>query len=259
MTTDRELIGLFPAGGLGKRLGASVDCSKEIIPVPDQSGRLKPVGAFLLEAYKQAGIDSVIVITRAAKQDIAERFGDGRTFGLQIRYLTLSRFWGTPFTLDEAWPLIRDKNVALGFPDIILQPLSTFATLQARFDQTDADVLLGLFRTDKPEKADMVEYAADGAVSRLHIKQNRSSLTHTWVTALWRPAFSAFMHDYLKAEQKKFQRDENRPEPFVGTVINAAIDCGLRVDSLVIDQGRILDIGTPEDLALARSGAFFNT
>ncbi len=256
MDKTHSFIGLFPAGGQAKRLG-DVGCSKEIVPVPDGDGTMQAVGSFLLRAYQKADIKEVYLIIRAGKWDIVSTFADGGQFDLSIAYLPLKKFWGTPFTLDQAWPFIKNHNVALGFPDIIMEPDTVFCDLKRALLSSTADIVLGLYRTDKPANSDMVEFAEDGRVIKLHIKPAVSALPYTWVTAVWRPSFTRFMHQRLQEEEAFFLKDKTRPEPYVGTLINSAINKGLSVTSLIIENGLMLDIGTPEQLQKARSGKLF--
>lgn len=255
MKNKQSFIGLFPAGGLAKRL--KVSGSKEVLPVLNESNDFQPVGQFLLDAFSAADINSVYIILRREKRDINTTFGNGHALGLNINYLNLRRFWGTPYTLDEAWPHIQNHNIALGFPDIILKPRNCFKILKARLLNSSADIVLGLFPTNRTRKSDMVELDDKGLVKHLHIKPQHTSLTHTWVIAVWRPRFSRFLHEYLTSLQSAFEDDPQRKEPYVGTVINAALESNFSVHGIPIPQGQILDIGTPDDLNLAATSGFF--
>lgn len=255
MTDKQSFIGLFPAGGLAKRLG--IGTSKEVLPVLNETQELQPVGQFLLDSFAAAEIQTVYIILRQKKHDIKTTFGNGYALGLNINYLNLKRFWGTPYTLDEAWPHIQHHNIALGFPDIILKPKNCFQLLKARLLGSTADIVLGLFPTDRTQKSDMVELDGKGRVKHLHIKPQHTDLTHTWVIAVWRPRFSHFMHDYLTSLQPAFETDPCCKEPFVGTVINAALASNFSVHGIPIPQGEILDVGTPDDLNFASTRGFF--
>ena len=250
-----EFIALIPAAGLDKRLQIK-DCSKEVLPVSNGNGSKKVVSDFLLSAYRTAGINSVYIIIRDGKWDIPQCFSGGSSRGLSIAYLMLECPWGTPYTLDQAWPFVKDKNIALGFPDIILQPQTAFIDLKRKLTTTQCDVVLGLFKTNNPTKADMVKIDESGRVIKLDIKPADSNLTYTWVIAVWRPSFTRYMHNYLQKERPFFEFDNHRSEPYVGTVINAAIANGMLVDTVVFEDGFILDIGTPADLHIAQSNDF---
>ena len=61
------------------------------------------------------------------------------------------------YTIDQAYPHVRNAYVALGFPDILFSPDNAFTQLINQLRSRNADVVLGLFPADKPEKTDMVE------------------------------------------------------------------------------------------------------
>jgi glucose-1-phosphate thymidylyltransferase len=137
--------------------------------------------------------------------------------------------------------------VALGFPDIIFEPEDAFVQVLNKQAETQADVVLGVFRTDEPQKWDMIDMDEHGQIRKIVIKPPRSNLTCTWALAVWSPSFSEFMHQYLA--QSSHAAD--RTELHVGNVIQAAIDDKMHVEGVFFPHGRCLDIGTPDDLIRA--------
>ena len=252
MPESTRLIGLFPAGGRATRLG-HIPTSKEILSVADPDGRPVAVSRFLVDAYTAADVDEIIVINREDKTDI-KKYYSGTQHQDQMRYVTMRRPWGTPFTLDDAWPLIQDSQILLGFPDIIIQPRNVFCQLKETLLECQSDMVLGLFQTDTPQTADMVRLSESGEVLHLDIKPISSDLTHTWITAIWQPSFTEFMHEFLQQQELLYREDSTLAEPFVGTVINVAIQKGFHIIGQKIDDGRFLDVGTPDALACAQSG-----
>ena len=245
-----EIVGLIPAAGRAQRLGA-LPCSKEVFPVgfeetPD--GRQpRPACAHLLEAFRDGGIRRAFVLLRQGKWDIPAVLGRGRRYGVDLAYLALEPTSGVPQTLDAAFPFVADATVALGFPDILFEPRDAYIQVLDRLERTSADVVLGLFRTDRPDKADMVETDDRGRARRLVIKRPGSELDHTWGVAAWRPTFSRFLRDAVA-------RPSDGDELYVGDVLQLAIEAGHHVDSVVLPAGRCLDLGTPEDLVRAFRG-----
>ncbi len=250
MINDSSFVGLFAAGGQAKRLG-NIQCSKEILPLPLTNNPKNVVGDYLLSAYAAADIRSVYIILRTGKWDIIECMGSGESRNIEIAYLILKDPWGTPFTLDQSWPYVKDKNIAMGFPDIILNAERPFVRLKDKLSNSHSDVVLGLFTVDNPQKFDMVQINDNGDVIQLDIKPQHTTLKFTWVIAVWRPSFTKFMHEYLQQLRPLFENDSGTTEPFVGTIINAALDNGLKVSSVIFNDGSILDIGTPDDLERA--------
>jgi glucose-1-phosphate thymidylyltransferase len=252
-----EVIGLIPAGGMANRI-APVPCSKELFPIGfridmrDGGTKIKVVSHYLLERMKSADIDKAYIILRKGKWDIPAYFGDGSILNMYLCYLIMGVPYGTPFTLNQAYPFIKDKRVALGFPDILFHPADAYRRIIARQEESGADIVLGLFSTDKKNKMDMVDFDESGRVKDIIIKPAETTLQYTWIVAVWTPRFTKFMYDYLNNE------DTPGRELYVGDVILAALKKGLSVTSVLFEDGYALDIGTPEDLerALTESHKF---
>lgn len=84
----------------------------------------------------------------------------------------------------------------------------------------------------------------------IHIKPDRTQLLYAWEIAVWTPAFTDYMHNYV-SDRKESDNLEHQKELFVGDVIQAAIEDKIRIDSVLFKEGKCLDIGTPEDLMKA--------
>ena len=135
-------IGLIPAAGTANRI-APLPCSKELYPIGFQSigagcgARPKVVSQYLLEKMRLADIAEVYIVLRKGKWDIPEYFGDGKALSMHLAYLMMDLPFGVPYTLDQAYPFVKDSMVVFGFPDIIFQPDNAFANcLPARQQQT---------------------------------------------------------------------------------------------------------------------------
>ncbi len=247
----RRLVGLFPAGGHASRI-APLPCSKELYPIGfrrvDDRGNLRPkvVSHYLLESWGMAGVRQAYVILRSEKWDIPQYFGDGSWVGIDLAYLMMGLPYGTPYTLDQAYAFVSDATVVFGFPDIVFRPTDAYVQLLARQMETAADVVLGIFPAHQPHKMDMVDVAEDGRVQVIDIKPVQTQLRYTWIMAVWTPAFTRFMHDFLPTV-----REPQAREVFVGHVLQAAMQAGMQVDSVIFPSGTYLDIGTPDDLARA--------
>jgi glucose-1-phosphate thymidylyltransferase len=260
-----RLIGLMPAAGQASRLGP-LPMSKELFPLGVQAGVGAKVACHaLLGAMQKAGITEALVILRPGKWDIPAYLGDGSPLGMRLGYLTVHVPFGVPFSLNQAYPFVREATVALGFPDILFQPQDAFAKLLARQAAGGADVVLGLFPTDQPDKVGVVEFDQAGRVSAILEKSQRTDLKYMWAIAIWQPSFTEFLHQFIEAELKRLIGSQvpqtlKQFPPYteipIGDVIQAAIGGGLRVEAEVFAQGRYLDIGTPDNLKKAVSGYF---
>ena len=247
----QEVIGLLPAAGQATRIGP-LPGSKELFPVgfrsiEDGSLRPKVVCHYLLEKMQRAGIRKAYILLRSGKWDIPAYLGDGTILDMDLGYLIVRLLFGVPYTLDQAYPFVQNALVALGFPDILFQPDDAFKHLLARITASNADVVLGVVPFEQPQKGGMVDFDAEGHVRSIVEKPYQSDLRYSWCTAVWTPAFTEFMHQYLAATPDA----ERQREIPIGDVIQAAIDNGLRVEAEVFADGAYLDIGTPEDLVRA--------
>ncbi|BAZ15104.1 glucose-1-phosphate thymidylyltransferase [Calothrix sp. NIES-4071] len=251
---SRHIIGLLPAGGQATRI-SPLPLSKELYPVGFQnndSDKLRPkvVSHYLLEKMQLAGIETAYFILRPGKWDIPAYFGDGSMVSMNLGYLMMGLPHGVPFTLDQAYPFVQDAIIALGFPDILFKPIDAFKRILARQATTGADVVLGLFPTEQPQKAGMVDFDDTGKVKLIVEKPQQSNLRYMWAIAVWAPTFTEFLHQYV-SNLKQTNDLSNLPELPIGNVIQASIEQGTRVECEVFEDGSYLDIGTPSDLMLA--------
>jgi glucose-1-phosphate thymidylyltransferase len=255
--TPRELVGLVPAAGQARRL-VSLPCSKEVYPVGfgsrDGKGlRPKVVSEYLLERMRLAGVSKAYVVLRDGKWDIPAYLGDGRQLDIRLAYLMMGAPFGVPYTLDQAYRFLDRATVVFGFPDLLFQPDDAFVHLLKRQAITGADIVLGLFPSDRPSKMDMVERDPEGRVRAIEVKPVHTGLRYAWTIAVWSPVFTRFMHGYLGRCRPTTTDDGATVERelFIGEVIQAAVTNGMAVQSAAFPHGRCVDIGTSEDLLRA--------
>jgi glucose-1-phosphate thymidylyltransferase len=122
--------------------------------------------------------------------------------------------------------------------------------------------VLGLYPAANVTAMDMVDIDESGRVLALLLKPRATELKYTWVCAVWRPAFTEFMHTFVVSERAKDDRstygdiDAGGDLP-IGLVIKAAVEHGIQAYALRFDRESYIDIGTPDDLAevIRRSAA----
>lgn len=247
--TLSNVIGLIPAAGQATRL-APLPGSKELYPIglsgEGHAARPRVVSHFLLEAMRRAGIGRAFFILREGKWDIPAYYKDGAALlEMSLGYLIMRHPYGPAFTLDAAYPFVQGATVAIGFPDIVFQPADAFTHCLAQLQEGGADVVLGLVPFGQPEIADMVEVDEAGRVRAILIKQPAHHLRYSWVVAVWGPTFTEFMHARLTDALKQIDATQ---EWHVGRVVQAALQAGLRVDSVAFPEGGYVDYGSPEAL-----------
>ncbi len=243
---NRDLLALFPAAGRASRLPGSTS-SKEVLPVgPDAgTGARRLACQDLLEAFAAAAPAGLLVLTHRRKLDVPLRLA-----ALSLPYPVVTLMVGeTPsivHTLDAAWPFTRGRRIALGFPDVLLEPRGVFAELSKNQARTGAPVVLGLFPAAEPERSDLVSLGPDGRVRDLAVKERGADFPFTWMTAVWTTRFTEYLHDFLVGS---LAASGNNLQ--LGHALQAALRSGMRVDGVVFPRGRVFDIGTPAALAAA--------
>jgi glucose-1-phosphate thymidylyltransferase len=260
-----ETVAVIPAAGTAARL-APLPFSKELIPIgvdmlgKDNRLQAKVVSHCLLGMLNQAGIKKAYIVLQSKKLDIPAYFGSGQMVDMDLAYLFVDFSIAVPYTLDRAYSFVQNKLVALGFPDIILRPENSFEKLLAKYRQTRADIVLGLYPTDQPHKMDVVDLDENGGIRRIRPKPftiNGEKVSYAWLTAIWTPVFTRYLHEFVLEHKKKYLNvggkaaEKNKGELFVGDIFQAAIEDNLNIETVLFAEGDCLDIGTPDDLARA--------
>ena len=255
-----DLVGLIPAAGTASRL-KRLPSSKEVFPVGFHKMRdgvavqPKAVSHYLLEHMQLSGVKKSYIIVRKGKWDIPNYFCDGKMLNMHIAYLLMNLPYGVPFTIDQAYPFLKDATVVFGFPDILFESKDAFDLLLSRLKDSNADVVLGLYPTQEPHKADMVEVDANGRIQSIEIKPTSTALRYAWIMAVWKFTFTEFMHRFLEVYSEK---DPPKDELFIGDVFQAAIQESMQIESIIFQNSRFQDIGSPEDLIKAIRQAEFS-
>jgi glucose-1-phosphate thymidylyltransferase len=211
----------------------------------------------LLEKFRIAGITTAYIVLRDGKWDIPAYFGDGAMLDMHLAYVVISDSCGPPDTLDRAYSFVQDKFIAFGFPDILFGPDDVFGQLLQQQLSTNADVVLGLYPALDHRLMDMIRIDTEGRVTELVLKPAQTDLHYGWICAVWTPAFTQFLHDFVPSDEaRQYQREgghqiDPQGDLPVGAVIQAAIRRGMRVDGVTFPAGTYIDIGTPRDLAKA--------
>jgi glucose-1-phosphate thymidylyltransferase len=219
--------------------------SKELLPLGFRRdlGGARPLLACdpLLEAFQHAGIDRALVVTRTDKLDLPAFLGAGPPGGPALAFVTLPESDSVPRTLDGAYPFLRGATIALGFPDILFSPRDAFATLLRRYEESGADLVLGLFPTTDPTTTDMVRLGAGDRVADIEVRPRRSALRFNWLLAVWSPAVTEHLHGALAGTAPG-----GDGEVQLGTLLRQAVVDGFAVLGVPFPQGRFVDLGTPE-------------
>jgi len=262
----RELVGLVPAAGRALRI-APLPCSKEIYPIGfrrnERNGHFHTEVAShqLFDKFRRARATRAFVILREGKWDIPSYFGEGDLVGVSLAYLVVANSIGPADTLDRAYSFVKNDTVLFGFPDILFGPDDAFERLVNCLEESEADVVLGLFPELESQPTDMVDVDDRGRIRAIVLGPQTTPLRYTWGCAVWRPAFTEFMRGFVRTERAKAvptggsQSSDRQPDLTVGVVLKRAIAEGIQAHGVVLAEEGYLDIGTPANLieAIRRS------
>jgi dTDP-glucose pyrophosphorylase len=233
-----EPIGLIPAAGEGTRL--NLPYPKELTPLVRPDG-FKPAAEFSVESITESGAKEIVFVINETKHQLIGYFGSGQRFGCRISYIVqergarsaTARSPGLSHALDAAYHATRGRTVYFAMADTILRPKDIFRRLEEA-SQPDDDLMLGLFRVDRPEKFGMVSYGPDRAVLRIDDKPKQTTLVHAWGCIAWRPRFTEHLHRCVS----------DRDMGDFADIMNLAIAEGLKARAVVFDDGHFADMGT---------------
>jgi glucose-1-phosphate thymidylyltransferase len=246
------LLGIVPAGGVGSRL-APYRAPKELIQVGYRSidGRVLPKAAVehVLTAMREGGVERAFLVLSPIKWDVFRYLGCGRHLGMDLAYLCQEAVLGMPYALDLATPFMADRTVCMGMPDTVVAPDDCFARLIGFHNATGADLSLGVFPTETPQRlAPVVIEPGSHRVLAIVDKPENPPVANTWGVAVWSPAFTELLHAYV-ADALLTQECEL----LLSDVFVEAMTAGLAVHALAFASGEYHDIGTPEGLLRTRA------
>lgn len=254
---DPGSIALITAAGFATRL-PDVQSSKELIPVRLRSWwrsagtESEPVICHFLRALRPAKVIETRIVLRVGKWDIPEHLSHAEWDDLKLQYRITPGTSGVPESVTLGLADRPDAHILFGFPDVLFEPADAFAVLASRLKTGNADVVLGAFPTGNPSKMDMVQFDSDGRVTEIDIKPEKTSLQFTWILAAWRSSFTHYLLDLSRNDPDRIEQQASRhADKHIGHLLQLAMQDGLRVEAVPFEEGRSLDIGTPEDLGRA--------
>lgn len=240
-----DFVGVIPAAGLASRLGP-LGYPKELLPityVAAEGGHLRPMP--VIEAsfrqLRTAGVERTLVITSDRKPELMQYLGNGGGLGLDLAFLQQARAEGLAAAATLSLPWTCGANSCLLLPDTIVRPEHALKDACALFELQKADLVLGVFPTDKPKELGPVQFDAAKRVIEVQDKPFETDLNNSWAMAVWGPAFADLLADAVK----------RNPGQALGGVFQQAVEIGLNVQAVWFKDGAFYDVGTPRGLAEA--------
>ncbi|TET25581.1 MAG: nucleotidyl transferase [Dehalococcoidia bacterium] len=153
------------AGGLATRLGELArNCSKPMVRVQG-----KPFLEYQLKLLKKAGVVDIVLCTGHMGEEIERRFGDGRKYGVNIKYSLEEKLLGTAGALGKASPLLEDNFFTL-YGDSYL--FLDFGAVMDYFQSQDKLALMTVYKNyDRYDESNTV---VEGNLVRKFSKKEKS-------------------------------------------------------------------------------------
>jgi glucose-1-phosphate thymidylyltransferase len=241
-----EKIGLIPAAGYARRLG-KIQGSKEMIPVNGGYG-IEPVCHSLIRQFENSGILKIVLVTRKEKVDLLHHLECNLNFNVEIETVILEQTTSTLESICATYELIRDKEVYLGFPDMMVSPVNAMSILLEAKSRSSSNVLLCALPAKDASKVDMIDIALNNSLVDLVIKDPDCCYKYTWIMACWMSNFTEYLYNLYRFGDFM----DNDKEIYIGDVFLSYLKAGHDVHVQRLESGEYLDIGTPEDLASVR-------
>ena len=252
----KEIIGILPAGGLGKRM-QPFKLWKELIPVGYKKYLLdnenkeipKVISEYTIENMVQAGVKKVLFIINDQKTELLRFFGQGNSYETSIAYVCQQldfKYFGMPIAIDSCYEWIKKKIVLMGMPDTISRPNDCFLRTLLIHREKKADLTLGIFPSKHPERLGQVILdQKNNRVIYIHDKAKEIKSNKVWGIAVWNECFTEFLH----SEVQSYLSDKENcgGELVLSDIFNLAIKKGLSVYGLYFSNGIYYDLGDIND------------
>jgi histidinol-phosphate phosphatase family protein len=230
----RQLIIL--AGGAGTRLRERLgDLPKPMIPIAG-----KPLLEHQVELAKKHGFTDLIFFVHYRADLIEKHFGDGKKFGVQIRYVLEREPLGTAGAVFAGVELFADRFVVMYGDTMVNVDLKR---LWQAHEKAGAVATLLLHPNDHPLDSDLVEIDANSFVTAFH---NRPHPKNVWRQNLVNAGLYVLDKSALaKFSESRIQNPESRILDFGKDIFPALVARGEKLLGYNSPEF-IKDIGTPE-------------
>jgi D,D-heptose 1,7-bisphosphate phosphatase len=244
----RQLIIL--AGGAGTRLRARLgDLPKPMIPIAG-----KPLLEHQVELAKKHGFTDLIFFVHYRANLIENHFGDGKKFGVQIRYILEKEPLGTAGAVFAGMEFLADRFVVLYGDTMVNVDLNRIWNAH---EKAGAAATLLLHPNDHPFDSDLVELDSNSFVTAFHNRPHaeniwRQNLVNAGLYVLEKSALQEWAGS--SGRQSAPSSDQKNQSRF--TPAATIVDFGKDIFPALVARGErllgynspefIKDIGTPE-------------
>lgn len=226
MTSERPRQAVIVAGGRGSRLGSLTEQTPK--PLVEVGGR--PFVDWLLDDLADRGFETVLLLLGYRATEIQRHCGDGRRFGLDIRYVTTDPADETARRMASARPQLDETFMYMYCDNVWPMPVDDW---WHRYLELGRDAMITVYSNDDDFTRSNVRVGDDGAVRVYDPSRTRSDLRGVEIGY---GIFPRSVLDLLDGANVPFQRQ----------VLPALIAEGRL--SAYVTRHRYYSIGTPERL-----------
>jgi len=229
------------AAGRGTRLGALTAS----LPKPLMEIAGCPVIGHVIGGLASAGVRDVLVVTGHLADVLEARLGDGAQYGGApcVRYARQERPDGTARALATGRAFVGDEPFVYAWGDVLVERGSYARVVETT---TDGATVIAVNEVDDPYAGAAVYFDEALRVSRIVEKPPKGSSTTRWNNA-GIGVLRASIWPRIDALAPSTRGEHELPQ-----AIAALVEAGEVVRAVPL-EGAWFDLGTPEDLQMARS------
>lgn len=131
----------------------------------------KPILGHCLSMLKNVGISEAVIVVHYMAEAVRQYAGDGKDFGLTIKYAEQEGLFGTGNALSTVEPYMKDDFLLLN-GDILFSEKALKTTIDMHENEKPA-VTMAVVPVKKPESYGIVELESDKIIKRVVEKPNR--------------------------------------------------------------------------------------
>ena len=199
-----------------------------------------PILGHIIGWLRKFEIETICVNLHYLPQVITDYLGDGVVLGVAVNYSVEPHLLGSAGGVREFLDVLPDTFV-VAYGDVVTN--ADLGRLMGVHRETRADATLFTMEVDNPTECGIVATAENGRITRMVEKPAPSEVFSTTANA----------GVYVVNKQVLSLVPDKGPADFGHDIFPRMLESGMRLQSCPLwDSERLIDIGTPEKLALAQ-------
>jgi len=248
----KKIIGYIPAGGHGMRM-KPFRLIKELMPVYVTEENRNDVILLIenaIQVLEKGGIKNVVCTVNQEKDILVQTISDccdDETEKMTFAFVyqnNLNKEYGLPYAIMKSAPFMKGNVVFMKFPDTLVYPRDCFKTLYQFHLEKKADLTLGVFPTENPQRLGPVIMDEHGKVLRIEDKPQCPSVRNTWNVLIWEDRFLDLVVEYVEKYRSQIG---DKKELLLYDIFLLALEEGLKVYAHEFKDGSCYDISCIED------------